>query len=334
MTGPPVPDRFHAIAPDAPGRPDAIVLGQGKAGTSLIYRVLERHPDVGGSEPKELHYFNVNHDRGAAWYLEHFAQARGKPVVVEVSPSYMRPEAVERIAHDLGTGVRIVFTLRRPIERAYSRYLQNLCARQLPMTFDIKPGILWRRLKTLIATLDRIHALFPPENILPLFFETDIATEAPVFEAKLIEFLGLSGPERLPEIAGDRINAGIMPRYLFSGDERLRIWVGQDKYVIPADTLVFCGQPRNSEVTHAPDAAQVARALATQSRWTTEITRDTYAVLRERVVLPMADRIAERFGYDMSHWDVPPHRIAYPAAPPPAQFHVPRAPVPNRRPDP
>ena len=318
----------HAIPPDAPGRPDVIVLGQGKAGTSLIYRVLERHPEVGTSQPKELHYFTANHDRGAAWYLQHFAEARGKPVVVEVSPSYLRPEAIDRIARDLGTGVRVVFSLRRPIEQAYSRYLQHLCARQEPLGFSPKPGWLWRRLKIVIAALDRLHAQFPPENILPLFFEKDIATETPGFEARLIDFLGLPGPERLPEIADDRVNPGILPRYLFSGDQDLRIWSGADKYILPADTLVFCGQPRNSLVEPAPGAARVAEAMAVQSRWTTEICRDTYAALRERVVLPMAERIGARFGYDLSHWDVPPRRIAYPAAPPPAQFRA--APVPNR----
>jgi hypothetical protein len=78
------------------------------------------HPSIYMPDP-EIHYFSREYDRGADWYLSHFASADAR-LKGEKSNSYMdTPEACPRIRMDLPK-VRLIAQLRNPIERAYSDY--------------------------------------------------------------------------------------------------------------------------------------------------------------------------------------------------------------------
>lgn len=300
----------------APRLPDFVVLGQGKAGTSLIYRVLADHPDIGLSNPKELHYFANRFGRGPEWYAKHFAHIPpGVARVGEVSPSYLTAEAVTRVAETLGTDLRVIFVLRRPIERAYSRYLQNICASQKGGGFQ---GLrfLTKRLRAQHETIRLCYSLFGADNVLPLWYETDVADFA--FEAKICDFLGLDRTDHsAPFRAAPRVNSGIMPRYLYAGARDLVLRHDSRAYRIPAQHLVFCGQDRNSAIEPdvPPDVA--AQALIRQSAWTAEVGEKDYERMLTRSVLPAAERLEAEFGYDMSHWRIAPRRLAYNPAPPP-----------------
>lgn len=175
-------------------RPDFIVLGQGKAGTSLIYRVFEKNPDVGLSQPKELHFFSLHFEKGLEWYLSHFDHVPPEtPCVGEISPAYLSGPAIERLHAMLGAQPRMIYVLRRPIEQAYSRYLQNICAKggRVPIEFNTDAGFLQNRLGQLHTGLQELYRRFDRDKILPLFFEQDIDVDTPPFEAKICAFLGL-----------------------------------------------------------------------------------------------------------------------------------------------
>jgi hypothetical protein len=111
-------------------RPGFLVVGAQRCGTTSMMKTLAQHPSVVPAVfHKGVHYFDVNHHRGLAWYVGHFpterAARRGAgPTAVtgESSPYYMfHPLAPGRIAADL-PGVRIIVLLRDPVERAYSAY--------------------------------------------------------------------------------------------------------------------------------------------------------------------------------------------------------------------
>ena len=83
--------------------PDFVVLGQGKAGTSLIYRVLEKNPDVGLSKVKELLYFGKKNGKSAEWYASQFDHLPpGIARVGEVSPAYLDADPIQEIHDVLG----------------------------------------------------------------------------------------------------------------------------------------------------------------------------------------------------------------------------------------
>lgn len=322
----------EASTPDTPqrapveraGLPRFVVLGQGKAGTSLLYRALSGHPGLALSARKELNYFSSNFDKGPDWYASQFPtpEARAGRLVGEIAPSYLQPEALSRIATLLGRDIQVVFSLRRPIEQAYSRYLQKICGAQSGPPF-------WKRLDKLAASLERLeesiaqtHDLFGKDRVLALFFERDINPDPVVAERRITDFLGV-GMAPQGSLMPDRVvNPGVMPRFLATGAQSRKIRVMGQDYLLPAKSLIFCGQTRNSKVWEAPTALVQARALREQSRWTTEVTREEYAAVQAEVVLPAARRFEARFGFDMSHWACEPRVISYAPAPPPAQFSV------------
>ena len=113
--------------------PSFVLVGAQRAGTTSFFRALQSHPLIHSANyHKGVNYFDVNYDRGAAWYQGHFPTASylqrrtrdvaGDPVTFEASGYYMfHPCAPGRIARDL-PGVKIVAMLRDPVERAYSAW--------------------------------------------------------------------------------------------------------------------------------------------------------------------------------------------------------------------
>lgn len=106
-------------------RPDFLVIGAQKAGTTSLHRYLSRHPTIApAARQKELHFFDLYHHRGLGWYLSHFPLRfrRNGNLHFEVTPDYLLHGAVAgRIRHDLGR-VKLIAVLREPAERAFSAW--------------------------------------------------------------------------------------------------------------------------------------------------------------------------------------------------------------------
>ncbi len=105
--------------------PNFIVIGSQKAGTTSLYRVLSRHPEIFMPEKKELNFFfrQGEYEKGISYYEEYFeaAPARAK-TLGEASPGYIcHPEAAARIAFHM-PNVKLILTVRNPVDRAYSQY--------------------------------------------------------------------------------------------------------------------------------------------------------------------------------------------------------------------
>ena len=303
--------------------PDFVVLGQGKAGTSLIYRVFERHPQVGLSRPKELFFYNQRFDRGLDWYLPHFDHLEPEATRVgEICPAYLDPEAVERIHATLGPDAQMIFVLRHPIEQAYSRYLQNVCAARGQTALKFRAEhVLTNRFEQLHAALETLYRLYDRAQILPLSFEQDIdATDAP-FEARICDFLGVEQSDNMALFRKrGKVNAGVMPRFVYGGEGGQSLQCEGQAYDIPPRALVFCAQPRNSEASVDVSAEDAAAAQERAGAWMDSLTEAHFARLQSELVMPFAARLEQDFGLDLAHWDVPARAITYDLAPPPAAF--------------
>jgi hypothetical protein len=110
--------------------PDFVIVGTQKGGTSLLYRLLIRHPLVEPAATKELHFFDNNFAEGPSWYERHFPQSKRiddrMTISGEATPSYLfDPLVPERMAKTV-PDARLIALLRNPIERAYSQYQMQL----------------------------------------------------------------------------------------------------------------------------------------------------------------------------------------------------------------
>jgi sulfotransferase family protein len=110
-------------------RPDFIIVGAAKAGTTSLHHYLERHPNILMSEPKEPTYFarDDRFERGESWYLSLFNAAQSHQLCGEASTNYtnwpLYSHTVSRMAQ-LAPDAKLIYIMRHPVERAYSHYLQ------------------------------------------------------------------------------------------------------------------------------------------------------------------------------------------------------------------
>lgn len=194
-------------------RPNFVGIGPGKSGTTWLYRVLGAHPEVCVSSAKETLFFETEYHRGEDWYARFFARCDHARAVGEVSNTYVfSPRAAERI-HDFEPSMRIVSSLRDPIDRAFSHYLFMRRNDRVRGSFEevierhrpdlVTRGLYGRHLTPWVE-------LFPRERILFLLFD-DLATDPSGLASRLFEFLGVD-PDFEPEVAAERALAASRPR--------------------------------------------------------------------------------------------------------------------------
>lgn len=106
--------------------PYFVIIGTQKGGTSLLYRLLIRHPLIERAATKELHFFDNNFSEGPSWYGRYFPPSKRiddrETVSGEATPSYLLdPLVPERMAKTV-PDARLIALLRNPVNRAYSQH--------------------------------------------------------------------------------------------------------------------------------------------------------------------------------------------------------------------
>ena len=113
--------------------PNLFIVGAQKSGTTSIFHYLRKHPKIYMSSIKEPAYFSkyrgsmpFKHTKPTKeQYLELFQYVKNEPIICEVSTPYLfDPESAKKI-YEIIPDAKIIIILRNPIERSYSRYLEN-----------------------------------------------------------------------------------------------------------------------------------------------------------------------------------------------------------------
>lgn len=111
--------------------PNLFIIGAAKSGTTSLYSILARHPEVFMSKPKATRFFikEKNYSKGLDWYLQtYFAGAEQFPIRGEATPSYLAQaeRTAPRINETIpGEHTRFIAIFRNPVDRAYSHYWYN-----------------------------------------------------------------------------------------------------------------------------------------------------------------------------------------------------------------
>jgi hypothetical protein len=107
--------------------PDFLGIGIDKAGTTWLYEILYRHPEVFVSQQKELNYFDRDIARkDLSFYSNNFKDATTK-VKGEITPGYAYVSAGRiRFIRDVMPNVRLIFLIRDPIEQQWSFAVHQL----------------------------------------------------------------------------------------------------------------------------------------------------------------------------------------------------------------
>jgi Sulfotransferase domain len=113
-----------------PFPPEAFIIGAQRAGTTSLSSILDQHPDIVLSTPKEPDFFSVNWDRGFDWYRSCFRRVDATLIDASVNYTMARLAActegqsdlVPRRIHQVSPEARFVYLVRDPAERCYSAY--------------------------------------------------------------------------------------------------------------------------------------------------------------------------------------------------------------------
>ncbi len=174
--------------------PNFLYLGPDKSGSSWLFEVLRNHPDCFVPACKDVYYFDEHYDKGMDWYLDFFRDARpGVPAMGELSHSYLfSMEAADRIRQDL-PGVKLMASLRQPVERCYSHYLylvsSGLVTSSFAETIDNRPGL--TRSSYYAKSVEGYLERFGAERFKVLFFD-DLKKDPRHYARQVYDFLGLS----------------------------------------------------------------------------------------------------------------------------------------------
>lgn len=206
-------------------RPDFIIVGAAKAGTTSVFEYLGEHPQVFITTPKETDFFayqvygeserymhGVNQRaqemviRTPEAYRALFAGASATQVCGEASPSYMLDARIPALIHAWNPAVKIVMLLRDPAERAWSDFLHNqlygsevLPPDRFREAFEDSGRRLaegWRmnanyEIKGRYGEqLERFLAVLPREQI-GVFFYDDLKKDPQAFMRDLYAFIGV-----------------------------------------------------------------------------------------------------------------------------------------------
>lgn len=108
--------------------PNLFVVGAARAGTTSLWRYLDRHPEIWMAPVKEPNFFSrvrneLNEEvQDPASYLRLFEPGRGSRLRGEASTSYLWARGVPAEIKRLSPEARILISLRDPVERAHSGY--------------------------------------------------------------------------------------------------------------------------------------------------------------------------------------------------------------------
>lgn len=127
-------------------KPDFLIIGAQRGGTTSMYGYINSHPQVVPAEKKEVHFFDLNFHKGADWYREQFARFAKSVnretvqqdvveaennfitgfITGEASPYYLFHPLVPQRVYDLFPQIKLIVLLRDPVARAISHYYHEV----------------------------------------------------------------------------------------------------------------------------------------------------------------------------------------------------------------
>lgn len=198
---------------------DFIGIGAQKCATTWIAQCLAEHPEICLAQPKEVNFFNKrgtfylrdkewNYPKGISWYESHFSHCSKNKIKGEFSPNYLYDEKAPFLIKKHFLEVKIIVSLRNPIQRAFSQYHHAKERKKIKSSFEktiqqepefIERGLYYKQLK-------RYFDLFPKKNILVSIYE-EIEKDPTKFIQNIYQFLGVE-PNFIPPSLNKRPRIG------------------------------------------------------------------------------------------------------------------------------
>ena len=190
--------------------PDLFIIGAQRSGTTSLSALLDQHPSVVLSTPKEPDFFSVNFEQGLGWYRARFR--RLDAVLIDASVSYTManpvptshelPDMVPRLIHQFSPGARFIYLVRDPAERCHSAYWHDVRAgrENRSLRAAVEQSAYYNMASYYYRQITPFLQYFPLDRFLILRFE-DFAKQSLKVARDCLRFAGLddSGIALQPE---------------------------------------------------------------------------------------------------------------------------------------
>lgn len=232
-------------------KPDFLVIGTQKGGTTSLYYYLTQHPQIVPSLVKEIEFWSHKHQRGLNWYLSHFLPQlkKGDFITGEATPSYLdHADAAESIYQSFPE-IKLIILLRDPVDRAISHYYQWFSLRwesqslqeAIHREINQHRESVWNQPNSYLARgvyiefIKKWLSIFPREQVLILSSENFYKNPAEVL-TQVFYFLGLPSyllPEYKPYNARsypavDSETETLLVNYFKPYNQALQTYLGQN----------------------------------------------------------------------------------------------------------
>ena len=238
-------------------KPLFIGIGAQKCASTWVHRILEDHPQVFVSAPKEINFFSYHYHFGFAWYEKHFnheAIVRG-----ENSPSYFCDSRVPSRVCEYNSSMKIIICLRDPIARIISQHAHEVRLGNVDANTSFAQALqnnpMYVEQSMYAKHLSAWLSIFPQEQILVVLQE-DIQSEPSKIASEVYRFLGVD-EEFQSLFLEKKANLSQVPKFekfeeaLKRGAKFLR-YLGLDALVkrVKSMALVVFLRQKNSQNVH------------------------------------------------------------------------------------
>jgi hypothetical protein len=222
-------------------RPDFLIIGAPKAGTTALHAALSQHPDVFMSRPKEPKFWLCDGAPPPAWrgpgdahsqlewiwraddYAALFEPADDGQVRGESTPFYLWSRGAHRRIAEALPDVRLIAVVRDPIDRAYSNWMHLWCdglepVGDFPTAFGLEEervragwAPFWRYgdLGRYGEQLAHLQSWVDPRRVLVLRYR-DLVDDPPAAVDRACRFLGVE-TGRVAAIPRDNARSYVRP---------------------------------------------------------------------------------------------------------------------------
>ena len=198
-------------------KPSLFIVGAMKSGTTTLHRMLEMHPDVYMSTPKEPSYFAGREYLSEIWpeildhkyswdldaYLELFAPATAQQLCGESSTAYAKYPLVRGAAErifEFQPRAKIIFILREPVARTISHYWHKVrnTTESRPISQLVQEDPQYLAYSDYSTQIEQYLKVFPREQLYIMTLES-LQSQSEKTLDELFEWLELS-PYSPPEL--------------------------------------------------------------------------------------------------------------------------------------
>ncbi|MEZ6062248.1 MAG: sulfotransferase [Planctomycetaceae bacterium] len=304
---------------DSRPKPGFFLIGAPKGGTTALAHYLSEHPRVFFSAPKELHFWDEDHEHSrrvhGVWSLQHYleyfrdADPGQHDVIGEGSTTYLQSEVAVKSILDFNPQAKFLVMLRNPVEVAQAMHgelvrhyhedvtdfeaawrlqPERAAGRRMPGNPAFTQQLQYQEVATFAPQLQRLFDAVPQTQRMVVIFDDFVTDTAGVYR-DVLRFLNLEDDGRTE-----------FPKVNQARTYRLG-WLGR-LYHAPPKLIERPMRALRSRINanSGPFKEAIRRVVSVNQPRTglrPEFVQELRGVFREDVALT-----SEMLGRDLSHW--------------------------------